>query len=92
MTQLTCYRIPNSPIPARNTRAFAIGFWRSPWLRGITYLDRVCIAQTANDMMCDLSLSKKQMGFVFSAFTIAYAALRDAHGSLGATGSAREPC
>jgi MFS family permease len=42
-------------------------------LAGITYLDRVCIAQTAQDIMRDLSLGKEQMGFVFSAFTIAYA-------------------
>ena len=42
-------------------------------LAGITYLDRVCIAQTAQDVMRDLSLSTRQMAFVFSAFTIAYA-------------------
>jgi MFS family permease len=42
-------------------------------LAGITYLDRVCIAQTAQWVMRDLSLTKQQMGFVFSSFTIAYA-------------------
>jgi MFS family permease len=42
-------------------------------LASITYLDRVCIAQTAGEMMRDLSLTKEQMGFVFSAFTLAYA-------------------
>src|SRR5271167_1058339 len=35
-------------------------------LAGITYLDRVCIAQTAQLMMRDLRLTKEQMGFVFS--------------------------
>jgi MFS transporter, ACS family, glucarate transporter len=52
-------------------------------LAGITYLDRVCIAQTADDMMRDLSLSKKQMGFVFSAFTIAYAIFEIPTGAWG---------
>ncbi|MEZ5351410.1 MAG: MFS transporter [Bryobacteraceae bacterium] len=42
-------------------------------LAGITYLDRICIAITAPRMMEDLGLSKGQMGFVFSAFTLAYA-------------------
>lgn len=42
-------------------------------LAAVTYLDRVCIAQTATAMMRDLKLTEKQMGFVFSAFTLAYA-------------------
>jgi MFS family permease len=52
-------------------------------LAGITYLDRVCISQTADDMIRDLSLSKKQMGFVFSAFTIAYALFEMPTGAWG---------
>ncbi|MGC8639362.1 MAG: MFS transporter [Isosphaeraceae bacterium] len=52
-------------------------------LAGITYLDRVCIAQTAQNMMHDLSLTKKQMGFVFSAFTIAYALFEMPTGAWG---------
>ena len=52
-------------------------------LAGITYLDRVCIAQTAQDMMRELSLSKQQMGFVFSAFTIAYAVFEMPTGAWG---------
>src|SRR5262245_788128 len=52
-------------------------------LAGITYLDRVCIAQTAQQMMHDLSLSKEQMGFVFSAFTIAYALFEMPTGAWG---------
>ena len=39
----------------------------------ITYLDRVCISVTAPTIQCDLHLSTVQMGFVFSAFTAAYA-------------------
>jgi MFS family permease len=41
-------------------------------LAAITYLDRICIAITAPYMMRELGLSQLQMGFVFSAFTIAY--------------------
>src|SRR5262249_54080604 len=52
-------------------------------LAAVTYLDRVCIAQTADDMMRDLSLSKRQMAFVFSAFTLAYAAFEIPTGAWG---------
>lgn len=41
-------------------------------LASITYLDRVCISLTAPAMMRDLNLSKVEMSFVFSAFTLAY--------------------
>ncbi|MFN0123050.1 MAG: MFS transporter [Blastocatellia bacterium] len=40
-------------------------------LAAITYLDRVCISLTAPAIMRDLGLSKVQMSFVFSAFTLA---------------------
>lgn len=40
----------------------------------VTYLDRACIGTLAPDIMRDLSLSKEQMSWVFSAFAIAYAA------------------
>src|SRR4051812_3288933 len=52
-------------------------------LAAITYLDRVCIAQTAPAMMRDLGLSKTQMGFVFSAFTLAYALFEIPTGAWG---------
>lgn len=39
----------------------------------ITYLDRVCIAKLAPDIMRDLNLSKIEMGYVFSSFALAYA-------------------
>ena len=42
-------------------------------LAGVTYLDRVCIGVLAPAIMRDLSLSRIQMGYVFSAFTFAYA-------------------
>src|SRR5919112_5302705 len=43
-------------------------------LAGVTYLDRVCISVLAPDIMRDLGLTRIQMSYVFSAFTIAYAA------------------
>lgn len=39
----------------------------------VTYLDRVCISKLAPNIMEDLGLSKVQMGYVFSAFALAYA-------------------
>lgn len=39
----------------------------------VTYLDRVCISKVAPNIMEDLDLSKVQMGYVFSAFALAYA-------------------
>ncbi len=52
-------------------------------LAWITYLDRVCIASTAQDLMRELNLSIPQMGFVFSAFTIAYALFEIPTGAWG---------
>jgi MFS family permease len=49
----------------------------------ITYVDRVCISQASNDIMRDLGLSKKEMGMVFSAFTVAYALFEIPGGWLG---------
>lgn len=43
-------------------------------LAAITYLDRICISLTAPAMMRELGINKVQMSFVFSAFTLAYAA------------------
>ncbi|MBV9679958.1 MAG: MFS transporter [Acidobacteriaceae bacterium] len=42
-------------------------------LAALTYLDRVCISLVAPDIMRDLHLSRIQMSYVFSAFTLAYA-------------------
>jgi sugar phosphate permease len=39
----------------------------------IQYIDRVCISQAAPSVSADLGLEKWQMGWVFSAFTLAYA-------------------
>lgn len=42
-------------------------------LTAVAYLDRVCIATAAPAMKADLALTDAQMGYVFSAFTFAYA-------------------
>lgn len=42
-------------------------------LAAVTYLDRVCISIVAPSIMRDLKLSQIQMGYAFSAFTLAYA-------------------
>lgn len=42
-------------------------------LAGIQYIDRVCISQAAGSISAELQLTKEQMGWVFSAFTLAYA-------------------
>ena len=40
----------------------------------VTYLDWACISMLAPDISADLSLTRMQMSFVFSAFAVAYAA------------------
>jgi MFS family permease len=54
----------------------------------ITYVDRACLSTLAPRIMADFSLSKVQMGLVFSAFALAYAGfgvpmarLLDRHGA-----------
>ena len=49
----------------------------------ITYIDRVCISKSADLMMRDLSLTKEQMGYAFSAFAWAYALFEIPGGWLG---------
>lgn len=58
-------------IPTR-TRYKVVAFTVS--LAAVTYFDRVCISVLAPAIMRDLSLSQIQMSYVFSAFTLAYAA------------------
>ena len=43
-------------------------------LAALTYLDRVCISVLAPSITKEFSLSQVQMSYVFSAFTLAYAA------------------
>jgi MFS family permease len=49
----------------------------------ITYVDRVCISQTAPSIRADLKLSEAKMGWVFSAFSISYALFEIPGGWLG---------
>jgi ACS family glucarate transporter-like MFS transporter len=49
----------------------------------ITYVDRVCISQAAPQMQEDLRLTKEQMGWVFTAFSLAYALFEIPGGWLG---------
>ncbi len=49
----------------------------------IQYFDRVCISAAAPSIAKDLMLSPKQMGYVFSAFTLAYALFEIPAGYIG---------
>lgn len=49
----------------------------------ITYVDRVCISQTAPSIRAELRLSEAEMGWVFSAFSISYALFEVPSGWLG---------
>src|SRR4051812_23289968 len=52
-------------------------------LAAITYLDRICMAQAADPISLALGLDKRQMGWVFSAFTLAYTLFEVPTGWLG---------
>lgn len=49
----------------------------------IQYIDRVCISQAAPSISKDLKLTKEQMGWVFGAFTAAYALFEIPTGYMG---------
>ena len=49
----------------------------------IQYIDRVCISQAAPLIGRDLALNDEQMGWVFAAFTLAYALFEIPAGYLG---------
>ncbi len=61
----------NGALPATRARYGVLGFTLA--LTAVAYLDRVCISTAAPAMKADLNLSDAQMGYVFSAFTFAYA-------------------
>lgn len=64
-----------------NTRAIVVVF--AITLAVLQYIDRVAISQAAPLVMDDLGLTKPQMGWVFSAFTLAYALFEIPGGYLG---------
>jgi MFS family permease len=59
-----------APRPSR-ARHVVLGFALAAM--GVAYLDRVAISMAAPAMKADLGLSDTEMGYVFSAFTFAYA-------------------
>ena len=68
-------------MPASNARKWVIVFAIA--LAILAYIDRVCISMAAPHMSRDLGLTKVQMGWVFSAFAIAYALFEVPGGWLG---------
>lgn len=68
-------------MPASRTRFGVILF--AVTLGIITYIDRVCISKAAPLIQADLHFTKEQMGYIFSAFTLAYALFEIPGGWLG---------
>jgi MFS transporter, ACS family, glucarate transporter len=52
-------------------------------LSALTYVDRICIMQVREDIQRDLGLTAVQFGYVFSAFSLAYALFEVPSGWLG---------
>jgi MFS family permease len=52
-------------------------------LAAIQYVDRICISKAAPFIQKDLVLSKEQMSWIFSAFTVAYALFEIPTGLMG---------
>src|SRR5207245_353048 len=62
---------PLTSTPPTRARHVVLGF--RPGLTAVAYRDRVCIATAAPAMKAELGLDDARMGYVFSAFTLAYA-------------------
>jgi len=69
-----------SPAPTR-TRYWVVVF--AVVLAVVQYIDRVCISEAAPLISKDLALAPWEMGYVFSAFTLAYALFEIPGGWLG---------
>ena len=66
--------IAAAPVAAEgDSRARHVVLGLTLLLAAIVYLDRVCISTAAVAIRADLGLSDLQMGWIFSAFTLAYA-------------------
>ena len=72
---------PHALLQPTRTRYWVIVF--AVTLAIIQYIDRVCISQAAPFISRDLQLDEAQMGWVFSAFTLAYALFEIPAGYLG---------
>jgi len=71
----------DSPAVPTRTRYGVILF--GVLLAAIQYIDRVCISKAAPLIQRDLKLDKEDMGWIFAAFTIAYALFEIPTGLLG---------
>jgi len=74
-------RMPTHSVRPTRARHWVIVF--AVTLAIITYVDRVCISKAAPLIQRDLHFTKEQMGWVFSAFTLAYALFEIPGGWLG---------
>lgn len=74
---------PDASLAERPTRVRHAVLAFGVALAAVTYLDRVCIAQTSEAIQRDLGLSRTQMSYVFSAFTLAYALFEIPTGAWG---------
>lgn len=77
---------PSSPPPADASRPTRARHWVvifAATLAVITYIDRVCMSQAKVSIAADLNLTSVQMGYVFAAFTVAYALFEIPGGWLG---------
>lgn len=73
----------NAPTDSQPTRTRYKLLWLIFLLAVITYLDRLCISAAMPKMAAEFHLSPTQKGYVFSAFTFAYAAFEIPSGWLG---------
>jgi len=72
---------PSAALRATHTRYWVIVF--AVALAIIQYVDKVCISQAAPFIQRDLHLREDQMGWVFGAFTLAYALFEIPAGYMG---------
>jgi ACS family glucarate transporter-like MFS transporter len=72
---------PPASLRATHTRYWVIVF--AVALAIIQYVDKVCISQAAPFIQKDLQLKEDQMGWVFAAFTLAYALFEIPAGYMG---------
>src|SRR3954470_13806678 len=77
---------PSSPSVPANMRPTSTRHWVlvfASTLAVITFIDRVCMSQSKLSIAAELHLSDVQMGWVFSAFGLAYALFEIPGGWLG---------
>ena len=74
--------VPLEPTKSPTTARFKV-LWLLFLLTNITYLDRLCISAAAPAITNAFNFSPSQMGYIFSAFTFAYAAFEIPSGWLG---------